>query len=118
MWFAYPRPQETGNRTDVRWATFTNAAGAGWKVTGMPTFYFSAWPFHPQEIDNNPPAAPGKRLPIDIIMANDVTVNVDYRQMGLGGDDGWGGRPHAEYMLPSGRDYTYQFRLEPAESTK
>jgi beta-galactosidase len=118
MWFAYPRPQETGNRTDVRWATFTNAAGAGWKVTGVPTFYFSAWPFHPQEIDNNPPAAPGKRHPTDIIMANDMTVNIDYRQMGLGGDDGWGGRPHTEYMLPSGRDYTYQFRLEPVESTK
>jgi beta-galactosidase len=113
LWHPYPRPQETGNRTDVRWVSFTNSTGAGWKVTGMPTFYFSAWPFHPEEIDNFPPAAPGHRHPSEIVMARDVTVNIDYRQMGVGGDDGWGARPMAQYMLPAARDYRYQFRLDP-----
>jgi beta-galactosidase len=46
-------------------------------------------------------------------MARDVTVNIDYRQMGVGGDDGWGARPMAQYMLPAARDYRYQFRLDP-----
>jgi len=113
MWFPYPRPQETGNRTDVRWATLTNPGAAGWKVTGMPTFYFSAWPFHPEEIDHFAPSVPGHRHPSEIAMSGDITVNVDYRQMGIGGDDGWGARPHAEYTLPANREYRYQFRLEP-----
>ena len=113
MWYPYPRPQETGNRTDVRWATFTNAQGAGWKVTGLPTFYFSAWPFRPEEIDHFAPAIPGRKHPTEIVLSKDITVNIDYRQMGLGGDDGWGARPHAEYTLPANREYRYKFRLEP-----
>jgi beta-galactosidase len=112
MWFPYPRPQETGNRTDVRWATFTNAQGIGWKVTGLPTFYFSAWPFRPAEIDDCAPTAP-RRHPSEIVLSKDITVNIDYRQMGIGGDDGWGARPHAEYTLPANKEYRYKFRLEP-----
>jgi beta-galactosidase len=112
MWFPYPRPQETGNRTDVRWATFTNPRGAGWKITGLPTFYFSAWPFRAEEIDHFAPNA-GHRHPTEIAFSKDITVNVDYRQMGLGGDDGWGARPHAEYTLPANKEYRYKFRLDP-----
>ena len=29
LWFPYVRPQETANRTDVRWSTFTGASGKG-----------------------------------------------------------------------------------------
>jgi len=39
-----------------------------------------------------------------------ITVNLDYRQTGVGGDDGWGARPHAEYTLDP-RPYAYRFRL-------
>jgi beta-galactosidase len=117
MWFPYPRPQETGNRTDVRWASFTDARGAGWTVTGMPAFYFSAWPFRPEEIDHFAPAVPGHRHPSEIVFSSDITVNVDDRQMGIGGDDGWGARPHAEYTLPADREYRYRFRMEPVGPT-
>ena len=118
MWFPYPRPQETGNRTDVRWATFTNAQGIGWKVTGLPTFYFSAWPFRMTEIDHFASSAPGHRHPSEIVFSKDITVNLDYRQMGIGGDDGWGARPHAEYTLPANKEYRYKFRLEPIAPAK
>src|ERR1017187_9640872 len=118
MWFPYPRPQETGNRTDVRWATFTNAQGIGWKVTGLPTFYFSAWPFHMTEIDHFASSAPGHRHPSEIVFSKDITVNLDYRQMGIGGDDGWGARPHAEYTLPANEEYRHKFRLEPIAPAK
>jgi beta-galactosidase len=29
QYFPYARPQESGNKTDVRWVTFTNKAGKG-----------------------------------------------------------------------------------------
>ena len=107
MWYPYPRPQETGNRSDVRWASFTDRQGRGWKVTGSPTFYFSAWPFRPEELDGR------HRHPTEIVFSKDITVNIDYRQMGIGGDDGWGARPHPEYTLPADKEYRYKFRMEP-----
>ena len=41
-------------------------------------------------------------------------MNLDYQQMGIGGDDGWTWRaqPHPEYKLPSQR-YAYSFRIRP-----
>lgn len=56
MWFPYLKTQETGNRTDVRWVTFTNERGEGWKITGLPQFDFSAWPFRMTELDHFAPS--------------------------------------------------------------
>jgi beta-galactosidase len=39
-----------------------------------------------------------------------ITLNLDDRQMGVGGDDGWGARPHPEYTLDA-KPYAYRFRL-------
>ncbi|MBV9929314.1 MAG: DUF4981 domain-containing protein [Acidobacteria bacterium] len=105
LWTPYVEPQENGNRTDVRWVTFTNAAGAGLRVVGMPTFYFSAWPFAMSELERAKHSA-------EIQMSKEITVNLDYLQMGVGGDDSWGAQPHAEYRLPA-KPYTYRFRLDP-----
>jgi beta-galactosidase len=113
MWFPYIEPQETGNRTDVRWATFTDKKGFGWKVSGQPTLYFSAWPFRMSELEHyKPPSTVGHRHPNEIVMAKDVTVNLDYKQMGVGGDDSWGALQHEEFRLPY-QTYEYEFRLEP-----
>jgi len=105
MWFPYIKPQETGNRTDVRWVTFTDDAGFGLKVTGLPLLYFSAWPFHMDELQTH-------KHPSEIVFSKDITVNLDYRQMGVGGDDSWGALQHKEFRLPADH-YDYRFRLEP-----
>lgn len=112
MWFPYIEPQETGNHTDVRWVSFSNADGVGFRVIGLPTFYFSAWPFHMNEIEHSKAPFVGHRHPSEIVMADDITVNLDYRQMGVGGDDSWGALQHVEYRLPA-THYDYRFRLEP-----
>ena len=54
----------------------------------------------------------GHLHPSEIEMADDITLNLDYRQMGVAGDDSWGALPHKEFTLPSG-EYSYRFRLEP-----
>jgi beta-galactosidase len=41
-----------------------------------------------------------------------ITLNLDYKQMGVGGDDSWGARPHPEYTLPA-KSHAYRFRLKP-----
>ncbi|MFZ5517653.1 MAG: glycoside hydrolase family 2 TIM barrel-domain containing protein [Candidatus Zhuqueibacterota bacterium] len=100
----YTRPQENGNRSDVRWVSFTNAKGNGLLVAGAPTIDVSAWPYSMATLEK------GKHineLPPD----GNITVNIDYKQMGVGGDDSWGARPHAEYSLPP-KQYAYTFRLK------
>lgn len=105
LWTPYVEPQENGNRTDVRWVSFTNASGTGFRAIGLPELYFSAWPFRMSELERAKHSA-------EIRMSQEITVNLDHRQMGVGGDDSWGAQPHAEYRLPA-KPYAYRFRLEP-----
>jgi beta-galactosidase len=103
----YVRPQENANRTDVRWAAFTNEKGLGLLAVGMPLLYVSAWPYTMQDLE--------KAKHINELPRRDtITVNLDYKQMGVGGDDGWTerARPHPQYRLPL-KIYSYSFRLQP-----
>ncbi|HUU83536.1 MAG TPA: glycoside hydrolase family 2 TIM barrel-domain containing protein [Phycisphaerae bacterium] len=101
----YVRPQETGNKTDVRWAALTNDDGVGLLAVGMPLLNVSAWPFTMEDLE-------AADHPYELPHRDAVTVNLDYQQMGVGGDDSWGARPHAEWTLPA-RAYSYRFRLTP-----
>ncbi len=106
LFFPYVKPQESGNRTDVRWVTFTNQGRVGLKITGEPLIYFSAWLFPMEELER-------ASHPSEINRSYDITVNIDYRQMGVGGDNSWGARQHPEYRLPTNKAYAYKFKLEP-----
>ena len=100
----YVRPQENGNKTDVRWLALTNDDGAGLLAVGMPLLSVSAWPYSMEDLE--------RATHINDLPHRDfVTVNLDYKQMGVGGDDSWGARPHPEYTLPA-KPYTYRFRLK------
>ena len=101
----YVRPQENGNKTDVRWVSWTNKDGFGLLAVGMPLLSVSAWPYTMEDLEK---ARHINELP----QRDTITVNLDYKQMGVGGDDGWGKRPHPEYRLPA-KPYSYSFRLQP-----
>jgi beta-galactosidase len=101
----YVRPQENGNRTDVRWLALTDASGAGLLASGLPLLSVSAWPYTMEDLER---ATHTNELP----RRDTITLNLDWRQTGVGGDDGWGARPHAEYTLDA-RPYEYRFRLRP-----
>ncbi|HEY1581171.1 MAG TPA: glycoside hydrolase family 2 TIM barrel-domain containing protein [Terracidiphilus sp.] len=117
MWFPYIEPQETGNRTDTRWITYTDDSGFGFKAVGMPVLSFSAWPFRMSELEHEKtPVNIGHRHPSEIVPSEDITINLDYRQMGVGGDDSWGAPIHKEFSLPA-VSYDYRFRLEPIKGT-
>jgi beta-galactosidase len=105
----YSRPQETGNKVDVRWLAVTDAAGAGFVVVGEPLLSVTALPFPYADLDY----VPGSRKHgADLEPKDVVTLNIDYAQMGVGGDNAWGFWPLDEYRLPLQR-YAYSFRLHP-----
>jgi beta-galactosidase len=100
----YVEPQECGNRTDVRWMTLTGNDGLGLLIVGDPVVSASAWPWTQDDLD--------KALHINELPDRDfVTVNVDYKQMGVGGDNSWGARTHPEYMLQGNQTYRYSFQI-------
>jgi beta-galactosidase len=105
MTHVYTRPQENGNRTDVRWLMLADKDGTGLLAVGMPLLSVSAWPYSMDELEQAKHIHEPTRRDF-------ITVNLDYRQMGVGGDDSWGARTHPEYLLPA-KPYTYRFRLKP-----
>jgi len=101
----YVRPQENANRTDVRWVTLTNARGAGLRASGVGgNLSVSAWPYKTADLES-------ARHTHELPTSDTITLNIDHKQMGVGGDNSWGARPHAEYLLPA-REYTYSFTLQ------
>jgi beta-galactosidase len=106
MFVPYIKPQETGNRTDVRWAALTNRTGLGFLIVGAPTVEIGALHFTPWELEQK-----GHLYKLD--RSDDITLRVCYHQMGLGGDDSWGARTHPEFTLFANRPYTYAYRLSP-----
>jgi beta-galactosidase len=110
LFVPYMLPQESGNRTDVRDVAFTAPDGTGLRAVGLPLLYFSAWRFDAEELER-------RKHPFEIVPSQDITVNLDQRQMGLGGNDSWGAWPLDEYRLPA-RPYRYKFRLEPVRGRK
>ncbi|MBT8315626.1 MAG: DUF4981 domain-containing protein, partial [Maribacter sp.] len=75
LYFPYIRPQENGNRSDVRWATFTNEAGAGIEIFTPEVFDFSA--HHQYNSDFDPGETKQQRHTTDIIKRDLVNINID-----------------------------------------
>jgi len=103
----YSRPQETGNKVDVRWLAISNEAGSGLSVIGQPHASVTALPFAYADLDLVPG---GQKHGADLVPTGQVTLNIDFAQMGLGGDNSWGFWPLDKYRLPA-KTYEYSFRL-------
>jgi beta-galactosidase len=119
QYWAYIRPQENGNKTDVRWVSFTNSEGNGLLSVGLPLLSISAH-HNLMEDFESPVRTIGRiydgkevvnRHTTDVKERNLVSVNLDWKQMGVGGDDSWGARTHQQYTLTD-KVYNYTFRLK------
>ncbi|MDT0552946.1 glycoside hydrolase family 2 TIM barrel-domain containing protein [Urechidicola vernalis] len=118
----YSRPQETGNKTDVRWMQIKSDK-LELLVNGNKSLNSSTWPFEMKEIDFNSDdageSASGlvpvtKKHGADIKIGETVQWNIDYLQMGVGGDTSWGRLVHPEYTIPANKDYSYSFTIIPS----
>ena len=87
---------ENGNKTDVRWLVLSDGKGNGIRISGSPTIDFSALPFPQDQLDRE--QRDGAHT-IDLKRTDRVYLNVDWKQMGVGGDNSWGAPVHAEYKL-------------------
>ena len=105
----YIKPQETGNRTDVRWVSLTNDQGAGLLVKAAKPIEFNTLTYTPEQLTN---ALHSYMLP----EGQDITLRINMRQMGLGGDNSWGAKPLTKYLNPSDQNYQYTYTLKPVKT--
>ena len=119
QYWAYIRPQENGNKTDVRWLTITDASGNGFFFAGMPLLEVSAH-HNLQEDFESMERTDGRQRTGDVVVNRHISdvkprdltsVNIDYKQMGVGGDNSWGYWTHDEYRL-TGKEYKYSYRMK------
>lgn len=104
----YPRAQESGYRTDVHWMQMTNGQQSI-RFSSDSLFCFGVLPFNRNRIEFNRSA----NIHGSTIDADDYYwINVDARQMGVGGDNAWGLRTHSEYTIPY-QNYQYSFTISP-----
>lgn len=107
---SYMRPQENGNRTDVRWASVTDGNGRGIMIEDAygTLLNVSMWPYSMEDLDR---AAHIHELP----HRDFVTLNIDYRQCGVGGDLPGVAALHDQYKLHKGKTYRYGFTIKKAD---
>ena len=107
MTVKYMEIGETGQRTDVKWATLTNVkSGKGLMIVGNPRMEFSAQHYTPEQLTD-------VKLPWELKRDKDITLRVDLHQMGLGGINSWGAEPLDNYKLFPNKEYSHKFRIAP-----
>lgn len=116
LYVPYIRPQENGHRTDVRWLALSGAKRSGLLVVADSLLEFNVLNMPIEDFDAGPSKDKNPMHTTDIVPKPLVEVHLDYRQMGVGGDNSWGAKPHGAYMLkPRKEAYRYSFSLVPFE---
>ncbi|MDA8020631.1 MAG: DUF4981 domain-containing protein [Thermoanaerobaculia bacterium] len=110
MYYPYIRPQENGNRADVRWVTLRNAEGLGLLAVGDSLLNISALSYADEDLDEGDRKT--YRHVYDLQPRDQIYVDLDSQQMGLGGDTSWGAVIHPQYRIPA-QAYSYRVRLVP-----
>ncbi|MEL6870608.1 MAG: glycoside hydrolase family 2 TIM barrel-domain containing protein [Pseudomonadota bacterium] len=113
----YVRPQETGNKEDVRWLQVTDANGVGVRIDGSNTFGFSALPVTIEDLEHDRSPDAAHRHGSLINFRDSVTVNVDAVQMGVGGENSWGAKPLQKYLLPA-KPYSFSYTMRAMRTDK
>ncbi len=130
MYFPYVRPQENGHRSDVRWTALTDDSGKGLAVIAHGTFEFNALRNSVEDFDSSESGRPyqinnydnqdvdvtngRKQTHInDIHPRNFVELCLDYRMMGVGGDNSWGAAINPRYVIDGSVSHAWGFSVVP-----
>lgn len=112
QYFPYIRPQETGNKIDVRWAKLTQENGLGIKIFGENLLQVAALNYDRNDLDSGDKKT--QKHAGELTSKNNVFLNIDGYQQGLGSIDSWGALPLKKYRLPY-KSYTYSYWIVPVK---
>lgn len=111
QYFPYARPQESGNKTEVRWVSFTDKQGKGLRFEVADSLLsFGALPYAVEDLD--PEAEKKQYHSGELVKRNQIYVHMDMKQLGVQGIDSWGSLPLTEYQIPF-KDQEYSYWIKP-----
>lgn len=110
QFYPYVRPQENGNKTDIRWFTITNKKGRGLRIESDSLLSMSALHFYTDDLDDGDKK--DQRHSGELKPHAQTQLNIDLKQMGVGSVDSWGALPLDPYRLPY-QNYSYQYKIKP-----
>ncbi len=113
LYHPYVRPQESGNRTDVRWAKVTRKDGSGVLIGANDvTLYVNALPYSPVQLDAGDNREAVQTHSELLVNDKNVHLDVDLIQAGVGGIDSWGTPALPEYSVTY-KSYEYNYWIVP-----
>ena len=109
----YIRPQDTGNKVEVRWMELTGGRGNALRITADAPLAMNALAFPYEDLFRRPP---GTYKSTDVVPHGHVTLLIDGGQAGIGGITTWNaaGRPLPRYRLPLA-ERSFGFNVRPIE---
>ena len=112
QYHAYVRPQDSGNKTQVRWWKVTNGAGMGLEFRATTGMECETLPYSTADLDDG--WDKGQSHSGDLIADGKTHVTLALRSMGIGCVNSWGAWPRKEYQMPFS-DYDFQFTITPVK---
>ena len=110
QYWGYVRPQESGNKTQVRWWKMLNGAGKGLLFESNEPMECSALPYLTDDLSIG--EEKGQHHSGDLVERPFVSVHIAQRQFGMGCVNSWGAWPRTEYQVPF-KDYQFKFVISP-----
>ena len=96
----YVRPQDNGNRCDVRWLTLSSD-GCSMRIDGGQALCIRAWDYGEENLN--------VKHPYELKRGDFVNLNIDLNIHGVGGADTWGKRTLPEYTIDGNQSHHYSF---------
>ena len=108
QYWNYVRPQESGNKTDVRYWTLTSTKGRSVTFKATAPMECSTLPFLPQDLDSGMEKAMTQMHSGDLVPRPFSVLQIQACQFGVGGINSWGTWPLPYSQMPyQDYDFTY-----------
>ena len=96
----YVRPQDNGNRCDVRWLSLSSD-DCTLRIDGGQPLCIRAWDYGEENLN--------VKHPHELKRGDFVNLNIDLNIHGVGGADTWGKRTLPEYTIDGNQPHNYSF---------
>jgi beta-galactosidase/beta-glucuronidase len=105
----YIKPQENGNKAEVRWSTVTNKLGMGLMFVGEPILNTSVHHYTTEDL------ASAKNV-AELVKRNETIIHIDKAQSGIG-NHSCGYAPTLTHYLIEAKERVFSFKMRPISLT-
>ena len=109
----YVRPQDNGGKSDVRWVEFTDKFGKGVRFSASEPMFMQALHYGREDLEFSRHVNGQRRFRAPLVPREEIILNLDVRQTGLGGAS-CGPWPMKKYLFDPSAPVEWSMTIEPA----